>query len=307
MYCVWEATIGVESETRSIRVSDGPLVLANVCKAWREIAINLPPLYSRIRLRHHPRDRDVVARYLRQTWLPRVGGHPMEVDMSSAGDDPREDPVLSALAQYSVQWRSLDMLMERQISGPDAIDEIRGRIPLLRKLKFAVDRHLGPPSTPIMAFSDAPELREVDLSDCSLRWISLPWTQLTSIQFSLSSIDNHSMWMSILRHTSRLETLCISPSQPFFGHIPALVQLDCLHTLKFKADPDFLDSFTVPTLKCLALGRLSRSDLPALRRFLTRSRCSLHSISMDRTPQDVVASVLASVTTLSEVRLTDID
>ncbi|KAJ7474279.1 hypothetical protein FB451DRAFT_1174788 [Mycena latifolia] len=161
--------------------------------------------------------------------VPRVGCHPLEMEITVTKDETSYDPVLAALAPYSMQWRALDLRLPKDILAWDQINQIRGRIP--RKLKVW-NPNWSPMSPPIMAFLDAPQLREVDLAYSSLSLISLPWAQLNTIRCSL--VGSHTLFIEILRIAASLEMLSIS-DWSFFRHAPpAPVPLDRLHTLKFE-------------------------------------------------------------------------
>ncbi|KAJ6509124.1 hypothetical protein DFH09DRAFT_275129 [Mycena vulgaris] len=184
------------------------------------------------------------------------------------------------------------------------IDDIRGHIPLLRKLTVILESgsHMDYATPPITAFLDAPQIRDVTLVAISLRWISLPWAQLTHLNLRELST---AQCAKILQVTPRLESLSVivrgSPSdEPF-----PLVRLDHLHTFKspYMADLRLLDYIVGPALKHLDIPMLVGEGISHLLAFLVRSGCRLSSISLAHFTHSQAISALEVVATVNEIFL----
>jgi hypothetical protein len=192
--------------------------------------------------------------------------------------------IFAALVPYSMQWNTFSFATE--IPVPLPIDDIQGRIPLLRALQviiYQVQQNVD--LTPITAFADAPNLREVKLMTVSPHpppiLISLPWRQLTHLHCRGQVI---AQCMTLLALTPHLETLSVGMLL-IMGRPPASIQLDHLHTLKLldHASWHLLDCLTLPLLKRLELEDLDVHQLSKLLSFLSQSGSSLHSIVSRRT------------------------
>ncbi|KAJ7452781.1 hypothetical protein B0H11DRAFT_2245815 [Mycena galericulata] len=123
----------------------------------------------------------------------------------------------------------------------------------------------------VTAFIDAPHLREVQLSGASLRWISLPWIQLTSLKFSDESISN---CLELLEQTPNLEVLGVGELTRPSGGMPHLT-LSRLHTLEFQyryvREGMLFDHLTLPALKTIQLSALEYDGVSRLLVLGTRS------------------------------------
>jgi hypothetical protein len=57
----------------------GPLLLASVCRAWKDIALALCPIWSTLEIRTQANAIPTTQQLL-ECWLPRSGGHPLDVN-----------------------------------------------------------------------------------------------------------------------------------------------------------------------------------------------------------------------------------
>jgi hypothetical protein len=181
----------------------GPLVLASVCRHWREICLSTAALWTSLRLYpEYDERRDVEGLVsLLRLWLSRAGRHAMDLHVYRCS---HAVPIYSELAQCSVQWSTFGLTLDVPYAFPN--EEIRGRVPALTKLVVTIffESHNEP--VLLTAFSDAPLLRHAQLSGASLQWISLPWIQLTHLEFSDESL---SACIEVLKQTPNLEVLVV--------------------------------------------------------------------------------------------------
>ncbi|KAJ7484916.1 hypothetical protein B0H11DRAFT_2413897 [Mycena galericulata] len=132
------------------------------------------------------------------------------------------------------------------------------------------------------AFSDAPELRAVELLNLPPEWISLPWAQLTSLDLGGQNV---AQCVEVLSLTPNLEVLSVDLAALPRNSQPTAVRLDHLNTLKvwisYAKKLSLLAYITVPALKHLHLTLPSDPPIAPLPSLLARSECTLHSISLD--------------------------
>ncbi|KAJ6535723.1 hypothetical protein B0H19DRAFT_1271446 [Mycena capillaripes] len=286
----------------------GPLLLASVCRAWRDIALALRPIWSKIHIVTSANAMGTTEKLL-QCLLPRTGNHPLRVSLCASSDAL----LLAFLAPYFHQMQSLLFCVDAPTTFPN--DLIRGQIPFLQRLdiNLAISDFDGPP-TLVTAFADAPQLREVVLTTFTLPWIALPWGQLTHLEFSGQYTDQ---CVDILRHTTQLETLLVDVLGS--EHLPAApVRLDHLHTLKFNEyqwDLSLLDHIILPALTHIEFAMSDRLMLPppenpAATQFITfvaRSGCALRSITLIAPNVSSTIACLRAAPTLAVVNLQNID
>ncbi|KAF7358441.1 F-box domain-containing protein [Mycena venus] len=280
----------------------GPLFLAQVCKAWRAITLSFPSLWCRVRVSSSEQTLPGRQKIL-EHWLPRAGAHPLYLDIMTGLNYRQIPPLFATLAPYSLQWRTFSLWLTTPISF--SMKEIQGRIPLLHKLNVGLN-DMCRVSTLITAFSDAPELREVELLNLPPKWISLPWAQLTSLNLAEQDVGQ---CLEVLSLTPNLEILSVDLAGLPRNSQPTTVRLDHLHTLKVwlshaKKLP-LLAYITLPALKHLHLTLPSRPPIAPLLGFLTRSECKLHSISL-YSDFEFAIPALAAMSSISDVSLRDI-
>ncbi|KAJ7029805.1 hypothetical protein C8F04DRAFT_1264525 [Mycena alexandri] len=277
----------------------GPLLLASICRAWRAIALDLQPIWSKFDLPTGPSTVSSTQKLL-ECWLPRAGGHPLDLSISCGA----EDALCADVAPYSHQFRSLRCSLFTPITRPGSL--IAGRLPLLRKLLITFPRGLNH-ATLVTTFADAPQLREVHLEGLALAWIALPWAQLTCL--GLSEL-NVTQCVHLLHQTPNLETLTVTGLENDADVALAPVRLAHLHTLKFdeyQRDTTLLLYLTLPALAHLELPAAIWDLTQYFIDFVARSACALRSLVFSYTnntdiPFDLVP-YLRAVPTLSELRI----
>ncbi|KAF7306287.1 hypothetical protein MIND_00419700 [Mycena indigotica] len=261
----------------------GPFILASVCKHWREIALGLCQLWTRISiLCLDPRP---VQRIL--SLCVSRAGNAVNLNVEFYGFDA----TFALLAPLAERLSELELHSVRIRQW----NSIRQRLPRLQRLSIycPFDEPLGREGLRVV-FETAPMLREVHLSGpvsnnpCDL--ISLPWAQLTSL--SLFSIKPD--WcIQILSKTPALETLNLE----LFGvsllssTLPKL-SLERVHTLIVDCTPNpsdagprrhhLIDWLTLPALTHLTF-RHREPYVDVFPQLLSRSKCgaTLRSVTID--------------------------
>ncbi|KAJ6569272.1 hypothetical protein B0H19DRAFT_1232159 [Mycena capillaripes] len=281
---------------RSYTNLSGPPLLASICRAWRHIALNLQVIWSNITV-------DLIATEpLLQCCLARAGGSLLTLDMDLRGESPER--LFNAAAQYCMQWETFRTYLNFPLAFP--MNQVEGRILRLRKLVliafYDAQNDIGT-TTPITAFCEAPQLREVYLDEVSLPSIALPWAQFTDI--TCGRIDAAQIGEMLLE-TRHLEKLALRwPRDPFSDAILVPLPLPSIRALAITDDSalDFLERVTLPTLEILEIRSGSPSRLPQVLRLFARSRCRLHSISMSDAGHFFSLPILEAMPTTSELDL----
>ncbi|KAJ6569276.1 hypothetical protein B0H19DRAFT_1350209 [Mycena capillaripes] len=275
---------------------NGPPLLACICRTWRQIALNLQVIWSDITVER------IATESLLQCCLARAGGSLLTLDMDFRGENPER--LFTAAAQYCMQWETFKTWLDFPLAFP--VDQVEGRILRLRKLVltayYAVQNDFDT-TTPITAFCEAPQLREVDLDEVPLPSIKLPWVQLTHL--TCWRIDAAQI-VEILLETRHLEKLTIHwLKDPSSDAIPAPLPLPSLHALAISDDGslDFLESVTLPMLEILDIRSGSHRRLPQVLGLFARSGCRLRSISMSDTGHSFSLPILEAMPAASELHL----
>ncbi|KAJ7691356.1 hypothetical protein B0H17DRAFT_1133873 [Mycena rosella] len=80
------------------RAEGGPLLLARVCAAWREIILTLHALWSRLKVTRVQANTPKLLQF----WLARAGGRPLDID--TRGVDFNTGSLFATLAMSEKSW-----------------------------------------------------------------------------------------------------------------------------------------------------------------------------------------------------------
>ncbi|KAJ7187442.1 hypothetical protein GGX14DRAFT_618445 [Mycena pura] len=153
-----------------------PIILTQICREWREIALSTPALWRAIPLTQaenrpaFPRGRIHRA----NTWLRRSGCCPLSIEIEDYSAAAPE--LLAAVTPHSARWEYLK-LHDTRWCNPWQSTALEGPMPSLRHLYL----HMYLPETDVLTLGEVPLLRSVTLDVLVLTNVVLPWAQLTSL------------------------------------------------------------------------------------------------------------------------------
>ncbi|KAJ6599996.1 hypothetical protein DFH09DRAFT_1021343 [Mycena vulgaris] len=160
-----------------------PLLLLQVCRAWRAIALSVPALWDMI----HDLECRVpeIMENLITTWFSRAGARPLSLELTYVGES-ESFHMHSLIRQHASRLQFLDLYTDGNCFFDLA--DIRP-FPLLRTLTLgSFNGMLKDTGTPIAVFSGAPLLRHLSLEAIAPSALLMPWAQLTkfvAIELSL--------------------------------------------------------------------------------------------------------------------------
>ncbi|KAJ7058806.1 hypothetical protein C8F01DRAFT_1147287 [Mycena amicta] len=284
----------------------GPFVLASVCQHWRTIALGLHQLWSRIAL-----SGGFFACQERrlQLCLERSGTF-VDLDIDFAHSFSQQG-FLPSLAASAERLSRLDMF-----AGGAGFKEIRGRLPRLRTLKLWNNYSEEEENLPILAFDDAPMLREVKLVGIGANMLALPWAQLVYLDLESDDLIGPLPFVGILGQAPNLETLCLHiPNDPLPLDQSAELRLERLQTLTLTWSRGMVDAarswMNLLTLPALVDFTTDLDDDPsALRTMLTRSECgtTLRCLTLNTKEgyTGQIKSILTVIPFLTKLTMTEI-
>ncbi|KAJ6560440.1 hypothetical protein B0H19DRAFT_1261041 [Mycena capillaripes] len=238
--------------TEAVNPKVAPLLLTHICRAWRQIAIFLPALWTTFYIETD--DIPAYAAEIMETWFTRAGEGPLFVKI--VGELTCMDNFTSfmeAFRRCSPRMQSLEL--------HTALHEIDTHPLDFSQLK---QLSLGPFFAPfyfaIEMFSNAPLLEEALMQEVQPSLIALPWHQLTKFTGE------------IYTPAECLEALLLMPN---------ITECDLAVTLYKRRedsedsdDEDDLDTFSHPDIEHLTLFEAESEDRPA------RSSCILTLLTL---------------------------
>ncbi|KAJ7727241.1 hypothetical protein B0H16DRAFT_1591126 [Mycena metata] len=244
-----------------------PILLTQICRDWREIALATRRLWRAISVDTHwivfPRE---VART--RIWLQR--SHPLPVSLRCGPPIAFPAAFFRAITPYRQRWAYLDLRLQDDTQLAALCD---GPTPLLKCLDLSLNSKMTHVD-PVVAFSDAPLLHTV-LLDFPAAMLTLPWAQLTSLTLKLVDAPKH---LSILKLASNLRDLHLVLEQKTFGSLQgADILIPRLESLKLcaKLDRPLGATFILPALRHFAIVEyLNPEPIAALADFIASAGCT---------------------------------
>ncbi|KAF8173843.1 hypothetical protein K438DRAFT_2023370 [Mycena galopus ATCC 62051] len=265
-----------------------PLLLTQICRAWKNVALNTPKMWAifRINPKDWPRDHALGSRRLAE-WVQKAGSSPLSFILARDAMtnynsyDATSPTILGQTLSLSLEWRlqNLDLRLPHQDLITEQLQSyLHGRLPTLEKLEITTSYYIN---TVVTAFELAPCLRSVALNRLPPTLILLPWQQLTHFYAkSLEGID--------CLHVLRLAVSLVECKFPSVDEdmdetdlLPRHLAMKVLHLGGEYVARCILDVLTLPLLVELDYNDASGSeDHCDFVSFLSRSRPPLSHLSL---------------------------
>ncbi|KAJ7342618.1 hypothetical protein DFH08DRAFT_747973 [Mycena albidolilacea] len=260
-----------------------PLLLSQVCRAWRSVAFETPKIWATF---HVSVDEwslnSALASKRFACWIERAGPALLSFTLGkhpNHSSTPTSSAILLPIVAHSGQWRNVSLSLPYK----DLISEhfefgVHGRLPALETLQI---QGMSAPLTPVDAFEEAPKLRAVVLKRIPPTLILLPWRQLT--QFRGERLDAMEC-LHVLRWAVSLVECTFARVDEHMGEstlLPPHLPLTVLHLRGSFVCSDILAYLTLPSLRELHLDGDDGGSGEKFVCFLSRSRPPLMHLSLD--------------------------
>ncbi|KAJ7502657.1 hypothetical protein B0H11DRAFT_1989518 [Mycena galericulata] len=153
---------------------DSPLLLCQICSAWRQLALSTPQLWASLHIVVPLRSRiDDLAEVV-TVWLSRSGVVPLSLSVTTKVFNPADydpAPILSSLAAFSRRWKHISI----NLRTPTDFDSLTSLsihdVPMLQTalvgIMFDPDMysHVDPPNLPgsPLKLLSTPSLRDISI------------------------------------------------------------------------------------------------------------------------------------------------
>ncbi|KAJ7269731.1 hypothetical protein C8J57DRAFT_1130758 [Mycena rebaudengoi] len=267
-------------------------ILSQVCNRWREVLITQPLFWVDVTVdldRLHTDDAESELRL--RTRLQRSGQLPLNISLFLAEPyGERENTFVQILLEHCVRWETAT------VEGPEDLFSglacIRGRLPLLKKLKIEVDS--GDIPARLDMFEIAPNLQQVSVNKdfstvpCAARF---PFSQLRGY-VGTNTWNGH---LETLRTTSNLVELSLNGE---YLVDPENLTISLPHLLRlFITENAFLGCLETPQLRELFCEGMNPQHL---RRFVERISSQLQKLVIwDPVSSQDLVPILDAVKTLA--------
>ncbi|KAJ7021809.1 hypothetical protein C8F04DRAFT_1241148 [Mycena alexandri] len=253
-----------------------PLVLAQVCQYWRDIALATPQLWSSIDMKleiGQPNipDKGTIALLLR-TWLSRAKRSPISLTLRLPYHQPISKEVISVIPAYAGQLHRLEL--QASDSDCETLRAMCSDFPILRDIAITCYGSVHWLSAKSASHTSCPNgaflqpyvsLHTLRLGEMSVATLLDMLTDLPQLLHLDTKIDDYPPFDSVgvVPVTANLESLIIRGREEAPDQAP---------------DPPVLDYLTLPKLRRLELHY--RLQLQALASFCIRSACVLEHLRL---------------------------
>jgi len=267
-----------------VNTKEAPLLLTHICRAWRQVAISTPALWTTfyadetISLPRLPEIAD--------TWFERARKCSLSVKIDGFLTSIDDMTTLETLRRHSREILSLELYMEmgdlERMSTHPPLD-----LPLLRKLSIWLFDKESEEHDPMGMFTNVPLLHEVMLTEVPPSFVLLPWQQLTKFTGACYSLGE---CLKALHLMSNLIDCAFSIVDPYdedgfevFSH--PNIQHFTLGPSEFPSNSGAFNAqvfqfLTLPVLRSLQIQGILDLDPTVLRGFLLRSSPPLQKLSI---------------------------
>ncbi|KAF8172764.1 hypothetical protein K438DRAFT_1851070 [Mycena galopus ATCC 62051] len=300
-----------------------PMLLATICRDWREIALSTPYLWCSFILSVDlikTRDESAIIR-LFETWLSRGGGCPLTMVINGVSSVVSAQHTLppsfiSALNQSSSRWHDVNLLLP--FNDFYRLQANEG-LTLLRRLSITATANTAPvdldsPLLPLNLFSTAPVLQDISLGHgFTIDNVTLPLHQLTYFDSRVFSTGAH--YLEVARAAPGLQEirLALNTSGRWSPRDPVRSNIKSLHLSMREEYNDMLDCVTFPALETLVIRTAIAFYPPPftpfdLHRFFARSSPPLRELVVEGLPylSDALVQTVPCLTALPTLETLDI-
>ncbi|KAJ7277519.1 hypothetical protein C8J57DRAFT_1309465 [Mycena rebaudengoi] len=296
------------------RAKTAPLLLLTVCRAWRAIALSFPALWATLELDattiRAMNDPDKMEQFT-TTWFSRSGTLPLIFRFYGyLREPPGAVHLHSVLRRLAPRLQALDLRLDHDCMHTLTHIGPAFAFPVLEALTIAavknsISAHYT--GAPPEMFSDAPQLRELDMKNMSPSRITLPYAQLTRL--TVRRIRYREAF-DVLRAASALREFVVDNLNLIGSHYTNEEQPlshPALTSLSLNSAAHIVQYLSLPALHSLRISNsyTLMSDSDVFIAFLARSSKTLSTFSFDTSTTEMPGAWFTSLVNLTslEIRL----
>ncbi|KAJ7809765.1 hypothetical protein B0H13DRAFT_1927765 [Mycena leptocephala] len=276
---------------------EAPLLLAQICRQWREICLDTPRLWASIAFG------ETRSIELLKEWLSRARRQPLTIYLD-CGDETRAQMLVDVVKPYCLQWQdihfALPLSAQRQLNTCT--------FPCLERLMISsTHAELSDQTTDPVIIRDAPLLREATIGAIPSLQVNLPMEKLAILYVAVMQI---SQIIAVLRRCPNIVDLTCVLTGGDHDVAPTPVELHALRSL--ASSDEILHWLTLPHLEQLDMGNVPyiQATTDGLHAFVSRSSCApklLIEVAVDQSSGASLMDALRGADVLPWLKRLEVD
>ncbi|KAG6885806.1 hypothetical protein C0993_009566 [Termitomyces sp. T159_Od127] len=264
--------------------SDSPLLLGQVCSAWRNLAWSMPWLWTNIHLCSTcPRD---VHVQLLEEWIARSAKLPLSIHLKVQLGSPDVNMrdvthIMDAVARCSQRWRTVNFDVPFFYPADSYMSHLGpSNFPMLTSATIEV-KHFY---TPLDMFVGAPSLQNVHLVGFPRNSFELSWHNITSLRLNPTTIQQCIEVLNLAQNLTNCVFENITRSDVLDPTPVVAPNLQSLEIISFTHTPisELLDTLFLPSALDLSF-HITGNAFPqwSFISLIVRSNCTLRRLTLN--------------------------
>ncbi|KAJ7033668.1 hypothetical protein C8F04DRAFT_1103762 [Mycena alexandri] len=277
---------------RTLRSHEAPLLVANVCRRWREVAVSTPRLWLSLGL---GKDGSIDSTGVVLAWISRSQPYPLSFTMNRILPPAQ---AVEELKSHCDRWSAVEVVIPEGRSR--LFNDVRGRLSSLTQLCLELETKCT-----VESFAEAPRLERLHLiSGADSISVLLPWHQLTRLTCEdLTDLE----CINTLRNCRALidcdfigyDTL--RSRETILSFPPIMHPYITSFKIYGEATVDALRLLELPSLRIFEMD--VEDDCEILISFFARSHCQLESLCLKRIEGQHLIRCLPFLTSLVSLEI----
>ncbi|KAJ7186741.1 hypothetical protein C8R46DRAFT_278936 [Mycena filopes] len=284
--------------------TEAPLLLAGICREWRDIALSIPSLWNTIDLKLSSRTILKRTRLL-EVWKSRAANLPSRMSLVYGDRSLVRHPPLEMLEGILNRHASDITTIELALSDPSLIQRNPRRPVYASLAKLVLDCGFCEHGIAFATvFSECPNLRELHIISGWAGSFALPWTQLTALRLDKSTLPVCLITLALLPNLVDVQCTHLAGNKAAASISPLFHLESITFSESYRNGPALLSYLSLPALRHLDVDLDGSPQIAQLTSLIARSSCSLRRLSAElRAEPDDLSKLFLALDSLQNLEL----